>query len=205
MNTEIDKSDITAVVLAGGMGRRMGGQDKGLTPLAGRPLITWVLERLQPQIGQVLINANRNSDTYSKLGYPVITDTISGYAGPLAGMLSAMKVCQTPYLLSVPCDSPFIPKTLVSRLAHTLATRQAGISVAHDGRRLQPVFALMQTALRDSLQVFLDQGGRKIDAWYAEQHMAPADFSDLPDTFINLNTPEDLLRASVRIEKIANG
>ncbi len=200
MSDKIDKTDITAVVLAGGMGRRMGGQDKGLTPLAGRPLIVQVLERLQPQVGQILINANRNPEVYADFGYPVIADTISGYAGPLAGMLSAMKVCQTPYLLTVPCDSPFIPATLASRLAATLQAEQAKISVAHDGRRLQPVFALMHTSLRDSLQAFLAGGERKIDAWYAGQRMAVADFSALPDTFINLNTPDDLQQAAARLD-----
>lgn len=204
MASGIDGNAITAVVLAGGMGRRMGGRDKGLTPLAGSPLIARVLERLRPQVGRILINANRNADSYAAFGYPVVADTLSGYAGPLAGMLSAMDICQSPYLLSVPCDSPFIPPDLAARLADTLSVEQAEISVAHDGQRLQPVFALMQTRLKDSLQSFLEHGGRKIDAWYAQRHMVAADFSEIPDTFINLNTPEDLLQASARLENTAN-
>ena len=183
--------DITGVILAGGRARRMGGQDKGLIPLAGRPLIEWVMEGLAPQVHRLLINANRNRERYGRYGYTVVADEIGGFQGPLAGFLSAMHACETPWLVVVPCDGPRLPDNLVRRLGCALAKAEAEIAVASDGRRMQPVYALMPVALADSLQDFLASGERKIDRWYARHRIVLEDFSDVPETFANVNTPED--------------
>jgi molybdopterin-guanine dinucleotide biosynthesis protein A len=190
--------DLTAVVLAGGLARRMGGQDKGLVEVFGKPMIEHVLDCLRPQVEQILINANRNHDIYASYNYPVISDSIEGYCGPLAGMASAMQHCDTAYLMATPCDSPFLPDDLVARLYNALQAEQASISVAHDGDRMQPVFALLDCNLLESLLAFLHSGERKIDRWYAQQHCVLADFSDCPDTFLNINSPEDITELGKR-------
>ena len=188
------RAEITAVILAGGMGRRMGGQDKGLVELDGEPLILHVIRALEPQVGEVLINANRNLHRYADFGHAVVRDDLEGFQGPLAGMLSAMRRAQTPLLLTVPCDAPLLPGDLAARLATDLREQDARIAVAHDGRRLQPVHALMETALADDLEAFLASGERKIDRWYARHPMSETDFSDRPETFVNVNTLEELGR-----------
>lgn len=193
-------AQITGVVLAGGQARRMGGTDKGLVELAGRPMIEHVLERLRPQVRSVLINANRNLDQYERYGYPVIPDAERNYSGPLAGMASAMGAAETEFILTVPCDSPLLPEDLAARLAAALHAARADIAVAHDGTRLQPVFALLRVDLLPSLQQALANEERKIDRWYARHPMAEADFSDQRDAFRNVNTPEerDLLARSLQ-------
>ena len=183
---------MTGVILAGGEARRMGGEDKGLLRLAGRPMIEYVIAALRPQVGALLINANRNHEVYSRYHCPVIADELAGFNGPLAGMASAMRVAQSEYIATVPCDSPFVPADLVSRLAAGLEQAGAEICVAHNGERMQPVFSLIRNSLLESLLDFLRRGERKIDRWYAGQRTAIADFSDEPDTFLNVNTPGDL-------------
>lgn len=170
----------------------MGGEDKGLVQLAGKPMIEHVLAALRPQVGAVLINANRNLAIYSRYDCPVIADELSGFNGPLAGMASCLRVARTGYMATAPCDSPFVPADLVARLAAGLEQAGAEICVAHNGERMQPVFSLMRTSLLDSLLDFLRRGERKIDRWYAEHRTAVADFSDKPDAFLNVNTPGDL-------------
>jgi len=183
--------NITAVILAGGQGRRMGGEDKGLLELSGQPLIEHVLQAISPQVRHVIINANRNLQRYA--GYaPVISDTVADFAGPLAGMLAAMEHVDTAYILTVPCDGPYLPADLVERMQQVLCEQHAAIAVAHDGQRLQPVFALIDTQLKDSLRHYLQSGERKIDRWYQQHNMISVDFSDNPDTFININRPEEL-------------
>lgn len=184
--------DITAVILAGGKARRMGGEDKGLIELHGRPLLDYIISAVWPQAGHILINANRNLDRYREFGYPVLADIMGDFFGPLAGMASGMQASSTPYILTLPCDSPYVPASLAGRLYRAMAAADAEISVAHDGERLQPVFALLRCELLPGLQEYLEGGGRKIDTWYDRQRLAYADFSDLPDTFLNLNSPEDL-------------
>lgn len=186
----ISRSDITAVILAGGRGRRMGGQDKGLLELNGKPLIEHVLAVLDPQVGQVLINANRNQDRYRILGHPVIEDDRSGFQGPLAGFAAALSASATPYVLLLPCDAPWLSGDYATRMVAALVAGCSDIAIAHDGTRLQPVHALISCALTPDLNRFLDQGGRKIDRWYARQRTTLADFSHCPDAFCNLNTPE---------------
>lgn len=190
----LNGQQISAVILAGGMGRRMGGQDKGQLKLYGRPLIEYVLEAIQPQVNTILINANRNQAEYARYGYPVVPDLLEGYQGPLAGFASGMRAATTPYIVTLPCDGPFSAPDLVARLATALQNMRADIAVAHDGERLQPVYALLPTRLLDSLEDFLAAGERKIDRWYAQHNMALADFSDAVKAFRNINTPQDQQR-----------
>jgi molybdenum cofactor guanylyltransferase len=189
--SKIEKNQLTAVILAGGMGRRMGGRDKGQVELQGHPLIEYVINAIRPQVNSILINANRHQDDYARYGCPVISDMLEGYQGPLAGFAAGMQAAVTPYIVTVPCDGPLLADDLVQRLCAALCRENADIAVAHDGRRMQPVYALISTALLPSLQVFLAAGNRKIDQWYACHTVALADFSDSPDTFRNINTPED--------------
>jgi len=195
----IPAADICAVILAGGRARRMGGEDKGLIELQGRPLIDYIISALRPQAGEILVNANRNLARYRAFGYPVIEDMTGDFLGPLAGMASGMQASGQPYLLTLPCDSPFVPAQLAAMLSHALLKEQAELSVAHDGRRLQPVFALLDCLLLPSLLDYLSDGGRKIDTWYAQQRMALADFSAIPEMFLNLNTPADKVELESRL------
>lgn len=185
------KEKITGVVLAGGRANRMGGVDKGLIPFAGRPLAGRVAGMLAPQVGALILNANRNRAAYGRLGYPVIPDTAGDFLGPLAGMARAMEQAETPYVVAIPCDSPFIVPDLVAGLYGALADAGAEIGVAHDGERMQPVFALLKSALRESAMDFLRGGGRRVGLWYARHRVALADFSHSPSMFQNINTPED--------------
>ncbi len=196
---------VTGVVLAGGRARRMGGRDKGLIELNGRPMVTYIIEGLRPQVDDLLINANRNLDEYAGLGAGVIPDTLGGYAGPLAGMASALGAARTPLVLVVPCDSPIVPPDLGERLYRSLVEARAELSVAHDGVRLQPVFALLRRELLDSLTGFLASGKRKIDEWYAQHEMALCDLADRPDLFLNINTPQDRLDLEERLRAEATG
>jgi molybdopterin-guanine dinucleotide biosynthesis protein A len=162
------RDDITGLILCGGRGRRMGGLDKGLQTYRGQPLVAQALQRLCDQVGSLLINANRNLDAYRALGLPVCSDTVPDHAGPLAGWLSGLDHCRTPYLVSVPCDTPHFPADLVERLAHGLVRAQADLAVAAistDGLpRLQAVFCLMKTGLRGSLAAALAGGERRVTA-----------------------------------------
>ena len=187
----VSQQQVSAVILAGGMGRRMGGQDKGQLELNGRPLIEFVLETIQPQVKTILINANRHQTEYARYGYPVVPDLLQGYQGPLAGFAAGMRAATTPYVVTLPCDGPFSPPDLVARLAAALEKGHADIAVAHDGERLQPVYALLPTSLSPSLESFLAAGERKIDLWYTQHKMVRVDFSDVAKTFRNINTPQD--------------
>lgn len=187
----VSQQQVSAVILAGGMGRRMGGQDKGQLELNGRPLIEYVLETIQPQVKTILINANRHQAEYARYGYPVVPDLLQGYQGPLAGFAAGMRAATTPYVVTLPCDGPFSPPDLVARLAAALEKEHADIAVAHDGERLQPVYALLPTSLSASLESFLAAGERKIDLWYTQHKMVRVDFSDVAMTFRNINTPQD--------------
>lgn len=183
---------ISGVILAGGMARRMGGVDKGLVEYRGQPLIEHVLTALVPQVSGVIINANRNLERYESYGRPVVPDIVGEFAGPLAGMASGMQSTTTEHLVSVPCDSPLISPDLVARLYTQLTQNDAEISVAHDGIRMHPVFALMRTDLLPSILAFLNRGERKIDHWFGEHKLTVTDFSDRTEMFLNLNRPEDL-------------
>jgi len=183
--------DLTAVILAGGRGRRMGGSDKGLVELEGLPLIAHVLNGIAPQVGTILINANRNANQYEAFGYPVVSDALGGFQGPLAGFASAMAAASTPYILTLPCDGPLVPPDYATRMMDALETSGSEIAAAHDGDRVQPVHALLPVRLMSDLEAFLAGGDRKIDLWYSRHQVALADFSDCPDAFRNINTPGD--------------
>ena len=183
---------ITGLVLAGGLGRRMGGVDKGLSLLDGEPLVEHIIRRLAPQVGRLIINANQNHDTYAGFGYPVVGDRIEGHAGPLAGLEAGLAACTTPYLLTVPCDSPFLPADLVSRLAACLTAHRASIAVARTGEQLHPVFSLIRSDELPELQAFISAGGRRMEAWLRRLRWVPCPFDDCPEAFANINTPDEL-------------
>lgn len=188
----IAKSDLTGVVLAGGLARRMGGRDKGLSPLLGRPLAAYAAQALAGVCGTVLINANRSLQEYAALGHPVIRDLNAAFDGPLAGILAALRQARTPYLLTVPCDSPLVGAYGLTRLVAAVERPGVEIAVAHDGARLHPVFLCLHAGVADGLAAFLDTGERKIDRWLAGCRTEVVDCSDLPEMFRNVNTPEDL-------------
>jgi molybdenum cofactor guanylyltransferase len=183
---------ITGVVLAGGLGRRMGGVDKGLRTLRGRPLTAWVVERLAPQVDELLINANQNASDYARLGYRVIADAIGGYAGPLAGLHAGLAAASHPLIVTAPCDSPFLPSDLVARLHDALTTQAAQLTVAKTGDQAHPVFCLCRRDVLPHLEAFLSAGGRKIDAWYSTLKVVEVAFDDNAAAFSNINSPEEL-------------
>ena len=183
--------DITAVILAGGQGRRMGGQDKGLIEFDGQPLVAILIDRLEPQISNIMINANRNRERYLAFGYPVVSDQLDDYQGPLAGFACAMNAVDTDFILTLPCDGPLLASDYVTRFIASQVQTGAPICVADDGERLQPVHALIRIDLLSSLNAYLDSGDRKIDRWYAMHDFVHTDFSDCVDMFRNINTPSD--------------
>jgi molybdenum cofactor guanylyltransferase len=193
------REQITGVVLAGGRATRMGGMDKGLVPVAGRPMVAHVLDALAPQVGALVINANRNHERYAEFGHPVVSDRVGDFAGPLAGMAAALETARTPWVVFAPCDSPRVPGDLVDRLYDALVRDDAEIAASHDGQRLQPVFVLIRRELADSLNTYLDEGERKIDRWFARHRLAQADFSDCPEAFANINDEDELAALEARL------
>ena len=188
--------DVTGLVLAGGMGRRMGGIDKGLVPLDGKPMIAHVLARLVPQVSAVIVNANQNRERYEAFGYPVVADDVGGFAGPLAGLHAGLARAATPYVATSPCDSPFLPLDLVARLGEGLERTGAQLAVAYTFEQAHPVFAFVDRAVLPHLAAFLAGGGRKIDAWYATLAVAPVHFDDCEAAFRNINTKDELAAAT---------
>lgn len=200
----IARSEITGLLLAGGRALRMGGIDKGLIPFQGKPLIEHAINRLGPQVANLVINANRNQTVYSQYGYPIVADENQDYAGPLAGYLAGLKVCNTPYLMTAPCDSPLFPTDLVEVLTHTLKKQGSHIAYASSqdpsGKIwAQPVFCLMKREVVDSLEQFLADGQRKIDRWFASQNACTTVFQN-ESAFANANTPDEL----AQLEKFTN-
>ena len=191
----IPRTHITGLLLAGGRGSRMGGVDKGLQPYGSTTLAAHALQRLAPQVGPLMINANRHLDIYTAMGAPVCTDVLPDYAGPLAGFLAGLERCTTPWLVTVPCDTPLFPADLVERLAAALTAADAEIAMAataEDGvPQVQPVFCLMNVAVKPSLAAFTASGQRKIDRWTAMHRCVEVRFDD-PLAFFNANTPGEL-------------
>ena len=182
---------VTGVVLAGGLGRRMGGVDKGLVNFRGQHLARLVADRLAPQVDELLINANRNADAYAAFGYPVIGDTFPDFAGPLAGLHAALAAARQPLVATAPCDSPFLPPDLVARLHQALVAADADLAVAVADGRLHPVFCLCRREVLPSLTAYLAAGGRKVMEWQAGVRRMEVPFADA-HAFSNLNTPDDL-------------
>jgi molybdopterin-guanine dinucleotide biosynthesis protein A len=183
---------VSGLVLAGGQGSRMGGVDKGLQLFRGKPMVAHVLERLAPQVDELLVNANRNVEEYTRLGHRVIADEIPGFAGPLAGFERGLAHARGAFLVTVPCDSPFLPTDLVARLRAALEQRGADLAVAKTGEQAHPVFCLMRREVLPSLRDFLGSGQRKIDRWYSALAVAEVAFDDEADAFLNINTREEL-------------
>ena len=186
------QNSITGLILAGGKARRMGGIDKGLVTLKGEPMIKHVIKRLIPQVGEILINANRESEAYQSLGFTVIADEITDFSGPLAGLHAGMKKSKTSFLLSVPCDSPLLPDDLSQRLMLALVAQKADIAVAKTGEQQHPVFCLCKTHLVEDLAQYLKNGGRKVDEWQKKHAYVEVSFDDNALAFTNINTPEEL-------------
>ena len=184
---------VTGVVLAGGQGRRMGGVDKGLQPLHGRPMVAAVIARLAPQVDEIIINANQNLDAYARFGHRVVPDAIGGFAGPLAGLHAGLGAATHELAVTAPCDSPFLPLDLVSRLQKAL--KQNDLAVAKTADQPHPVFSLVRVSVLDHLGKFLQAGGRKIDVWYSTLNIIEVPFDDESDAFRNINTREELNQA----------
>jgi molybdopterin-guanine dinucleotide biosynthesis protein A len=181
---------VSGIVLAGGQGRRMGGVDKGLQLLRGKPMAAWAIERLAPQVDEIVVNANQNLEAYAAFGHRVVPDAIGGFAGPLAGLHAGLTAVSHPFAVTVPCDSPFLPADLVARLRGALGEHD--LAVAKTGAQAHPVFSLVRRSVRAHLQDFLSGGGRKIDAWYASLKVVEVPFDDEADAFRNINTREEL-------------
>ncbi|GAB6050701.1 molybdenum cofactor guanylyltransferase [Hydrogenophilus islandicus] len=194
---------ITGLVLAGGEGRRMGGEDKGWVTWRGRPLVTWVIERLAPQVAGIVISANRTLERYRALGYPVVTDAPEWrFAGPLAGIAAGLSAAPTEWVVTVPCDAPLLPHDLVARFVAEIGPSDAPstppVLYAHDGERPHPVFLLLHRAHLPSLTAFLATGRRRIDAWFGTLPHRAVSFADEPDAFANCNDPDELARLAER-------
>lgn len=182
--------DIAAVILAGGRGTRMDGADKGLVEYQQRPLVEWVLDAIRPQVSEVLISANRNIDVYAQYGCCVVKDTLPDFTGPLAGLLAAMAVVNTPWLLVTPCDSPHLPENLAQKLLEVAQAADAPIAIAVDSQREHYTTMLVQTRLADSLRDYLYSGQRAVHAW--QQGFKPARAMFTCEDLQNLNTQADL-------------
>lgn len=196
MTAHVDQTaTIGAVVLAGGQARRLGGLDKGLIPLRGRPLATWVIERLRPQVGEIVLSANRHLAEYEALGCPVVSDRILGHAGPLAGIHAAASMLKSAWVLTAPCDTPFLPRDLAARMLE--ASRQLGCRALFAAEPQQPHFGIifMNRALLDPLAAYLKAGNRKVGVWLKAVDAAPVTWPAGTNAFFNINTPDDLARA----------
>lgn len=191
----ISANDISGLILAGGRSTRMGGREKGLQILNGRPMIAHIIERLQPQVDTILINANQNHEAYDVFGLPIISDVISNFVGPLAGLHAGLNHCTTPYLLSVPCDCPFLPSDLANHLSDALVSSGADIAYAVTINQSQtehhPVFCLLKRDAAVALSGYLSDGGRKVLTWISSQSHIQVGF-DNHAAFLNINTPDDL-------------
>jgi molybdenum cofactor guanylyltransferase len=195
------EAKITGLVLAGGMGRRMDSRDKGLVPFKGKPMVQHAIERLAPQVDKLIVNANRNVETYAAFGHRIVSDEVSGFAGPLAGLHAGMRACTNAvatanehdrrWIVTIPCDSPMLPLDLVQRLFEVAQNENAEIAVAVTDEGAQPVFALYRLSLLESLEAFLNAGERKIDKWSAQRRVANVAFEDT-SAFANINTVAEL-------------
>jgi molybdopterin-guanine dinucleotide biosynthesis protein A len=192
---------VSGVVLAGGQGRRMGSIDKGLVLLHGQPMVRHALDRFAPQVDEVLINANQNPERYAAFGYRVIPDSIEGFAGPLAGLHVGLTHAANALVATIPCDSPFLPADLVSRLLAALQTMDAELAVARTFDQPHPVFALVRRSVLPHLTQYLEGGGRKIDAWYATLKTIEVAFDDEANAFRNINTLDELKQIDLGSEQ----
>jgi len=191
------RDHISGAVLAGGRGLRMNAADKGLMPFAGRPLIGHVIARLRPQVGSIIVSANRHHDAYARLGFPVVTDRDGDFSGPLAGISRVLEEVISPYVLIVPCDMPFLPPDLAGRLSTALTAQDAEAAIARGAGRLQPLCLLLRQDVQGSLGAYRDAGGLKVRNWVLSLRHCIVDFPDCPEAFCNINTPDNLRTAAV--------
>ena len=191
--------NITTIILSGGQATRMGGVDKGLVQFQNKPLIQHVIERISPQVDEVLINANRELPRYQVFNLPVLQDENPDFIGPLAGFNLGLQHCKQDYLLTVPCDSPLIPDDLVQRLMYALKNQNADIAIAKSEGNAHPVFCLMKKKLLPTLTAFIEQGERKVSAWQKSLNCIEVDFNDCRDAFVNLNTFEELEALALKL------
>ncbi len=192
---------ITAVILAGGQASRMGGNDKGLQMMHGQRLIDHVIEAIEQQADHLIISANRNLEHYRALGFPVFPDSIQDYAGPLAGMLAAFDACDSEMILTVPCDTPLLPRDLATRLLQCLEAQTTDLCCPHDGERLHPVISLIRRRVQPAMADYFNQGGRAVYRWFKTQKLAQADFSDCPKRFTNVNTHAQLRQLEQQLSR----
>ena len=190
----MNEEKVAGLILAGGLGSRMGGVDKGLVELAGRPMVAHVLERFRPQVGELYINANRNAEAYAGFGVPVVADRVEGFVGPLAGLDAGLHAASADcdWVATCPCDSPFLPPDLVARLLTAAQAADAEVAMASSEGQTQPVFLLAHRKTAESLAAYLMGGGRKIDRWVEKERHVIVDFDDCPEAFANINTREEL-------------
>jgi molybdopterin-guanine dinucleotide biosynthesis protein A len=186
---------VSGLILAGGAGRRMGGVDKGLQLFRGEPLVAWSVRRLAPQVGEILLNVNQNLDRYAAFGLRIVPDRIGNQAGPLAGLHSGLAAAGGEMVAAVPCDCPFFPSDLVSRLLVPLRDQQCDVAFVRTGERTHPVFCVARRRLLSGLEAFLAAGGRKVETWFSTLNAAAVSFDGEADAFVNLNTLEDLQAA----------
>jgi len=184
---------ITGAILAGGRGLRMDGADKGLLPYQGRPLISHVIDVIRPQVGSIVVSANRHRESYAQLGFPVVSDRDGGFPGPLAGIARVLEEAGTPYVLIVPCDMPFLPRRLASRLAEALVEGDAQASLAYGAGRLQPLCVLLRCDAQEDLRDYRMAGGAKVELWLRRLRHAVAEFPNGQKAFRNINTPDELI------------
>lgn len=176
----------------------MGNIDKGLVTFNGRPMVASVIDRLRPQVDELLINANRNADDYARFGFRVVADAVEGFAGPLAGLERGLAEAAHDLIVTSPCDSPFLPLNLVARLCNALETNDADLAVAKTGAQAHPVFCLVRRTIHSHLRNFLMAGGRKIDTWYGPLKTIEVSFDDQIESFANINTPIELEKLEQR-------
>lgn len=188
---QIPAEEITVLVLAGGRGSRMGGRDKGLIPVLGRPTLDHLLARIRPQSTRILISANRNLEQYARYGYPLVRDTLNGFAGPLAGILAGLSACDTRYMLSLPVDAPLVSRDYLARMKRSLERTDRPACAAELEGQLEPVFCLAECGTRCALETYLAAGRRSVRGWLEHIGATRVDFSDVPEQFINLNRAGD--------------
>ncbi|MBI1195565.1 MAG: molybdenum cofactor guanylyltransferase [Gammaproteobacteria bacterium] len=189
------RAQVSAVILSGGRSRRMDGRDKAFVEIHGRPLIERVIETLRPQVGELFISANPDDPRYRSLGSEVLPDPVGPDFGPLAGILAGLERTKSPYLLTAPCDVPFLPDTLAERLLARIKSTGARVATAADGDRLHGTISLLERGLADDLRAYIENGGRKVRDWLEENGCEAVDFSDAPNAFLNINSPDDRARA----------
>jgi len=186
--------EITGVILAGGLARRMGGIEKALVEFQGETLLSHVIKNIKPQVNTLYLNVNKNLEQYAHFELPILTDQLAGFLGPLAGILTALQTIETNYLLVVPCDAPFVSLNLAEKLFKEMKQQNALGAVVHDGERLQPTFLLLHKQLRNDLEIYLESGQRSIEQWLERHFIAKVDFSLQAPDFINFNTLAALLK-----------